>query len=261
MSEVVVVEGKDIVERTYVALKEIKPNLPKGKFKVLIKPNLVEPMSNDSGAVTRKETVEGIVKFFEKKECEIIIGEGASILNTTECFEKAGYYELAEKYNVKIIDLNKTEFISVKGKYWNFEISKLVKECYLISAAVLKEHPFEVTLALKNLMGILKPRENYPTKAYMHFEHDREKWAKRLCDLARAAKPSLAVIDATTAMLNSHLFGKLKTLNLTLASEDILACDFVAANLLGHKEVFYLNLALEEKIGNKPTKIKKIKLD
>ncbi|MCS7106490.1 MAG: hypothetical protein NZ942_04185, partial [Candidatus Aenigmarchaeota archaeon] len=59
----------------------------------------------------------------------------------------------------------------------------------------------------------------------------------------------------------SHLFGKLEDLNLTLASEDLLACDLLAASLIGCEKVFYLDLALQEKIGNKPTKIKKVKLD
>ncbi|MEM2955085.1 MAG: DUF362 domain-containing protein [Candidatus Nanoarchaeia archaeon] len=261
MSEVIIAEGKNIVRRTYLALKELNPTLPKTGDKILIKPNLVEPMSNNSGAITRKEFIEGIIQFFDDKRYEIIIGEGAAVFDTTKCFEKAGYYELGEKYNVRFLDLNKTKFISIKGKYWNFEISDIVKECYLISAAVLKEHTFEVTLSLKNLMGVLKPRENYPTKSYIHAENNEEIWARRLCDLVKVARPNLAIIDATTAMFGSHLFGKLKTLNLTLASEDALACDLVAANLIGHENVFYLDLAFKEKIGNKPTKIKIIKLD
>ncbi len=260
MSKIVIAEGEDIVKRTYLALKELKPKMPEEGEKILIKPNLVEPMSNDSGAITRKEVIEGIIQFFDDKKYEILIGEGAAIFNTEDCFEKATYYELEEKYNVKLVNLNKDEFVRIKGKYWNFEISKLAKECYLISAAVLKEHIFKVTLSLKNLMGILKPRGGYPVKSYIHEENDEKVWAERLCDLVKAAKPKLALIDATTAMFGSHLYGSLKRLNLTLASEDALACDLVGASLLGHKEVFYLNLALEEKVGNKPTEIKKVRL-
>lgn len=262
MSKVIITEGKNIIKRTYVALKELNPILPQDKNKILIKPNLVEPMNNDSGAITRKEIIEGIIKFFIKKEYEIIVGEGAAILDTFKCFEKAGYYELVEKYDVKLIDLNKTSFMKVKGKYWSFEIPRLVEECYIISAAVLKEHPFfEVTLSIKNLMGFLKPRSKYPTKAYIHFKCNKEEWAKRMCDLVRAVKPKLAIIDATTAMFGSHLFGRLETLNSTLVSEDVLACDIVGASLLKHKEVFYLTLTLKEGIGNLPSEIKKIKLD
>jgi uncharacterized protein (DUF362 family) len=264
MSKVIVAEGNDIAKRTYLALKELNPAMPKEGEKILIKPNLVEPMSNESGAITRKETVEGIIQFFGDKKYEIVIGEGAGIQNTKKCFEKAGYFELEQKYRVKLVDLNSSDFVAVKGNYWNFEISKFAKEFYLISAAVLKEHAFEVTLSIKNLMGVLKPKANYSTKSYMHVEYDegfqngREIWAKRLFDLARIAKPKIAIIDATTAMYGSHLFGKLKTLNLTLASEDALACDLVGAKLLGHEKVFYLEQALKEGLGKKPEKVVKI---
>ncbi|MEM5847346.1 MAG: iron-sulfur cluster-binding protein, partial [Candidatus Aenigmatarchaeota archaeon] len=61
MSKVVIAEGKDIVKRTYLALKELKPKMPKKGERILIKPNLVEPMPNYSGAITRKEVIEGII--------------------------------------------------------------------------------------------------------------------------------------------------------------------------------------------------------
>jgi uncharacterized protein (DUF362 family) len=60
------------------------------------------------------------------------------------------------------------------------------------------------------MMGVLKPLGSYPVKAYMHQEEKMETWARRLCDLLRVAKPNLAVIDATTEMWGSHLYGETK---------------------------------------------------
>lgn len=256
---VVIVKGKDIIKRTFVALKRLNPKLPE-KGKIIIKPNLVEPMSNDSGAITRKEVVEGIIRFLDDKNYNIFIGEGSSIYDTKKCFEKASYYKLKEKYDIKLIDLNQSEFIPINGRYWNFEIAKIIKSSYIISAAVLKEHGFTVTLSLKNIMGVLRPQKSYPTKEYMHKENDPKIWAERLCDLVRVAKPNLAVIDATTAMYGCHLYGRLKKLNLTLVSEDALACDIVGARLLGYEKVFYLEL-IKKEFGDREIKIEKIKLD
>lgn len=264
MSKVVIAKGKDIAKRTYSALKEIDPKIDK---KVLIKPNLVEPMPNNSGAVTRKELLEGLIEFLEERGCEIMIGEGSAVPDTSKCFRRAGYYELAERYKIKLVDLNKGPFVSIKGTYWSYEVAKLAKERCLVSAAVLKEHPFGVTLSLKNLMGCIRPTRSYPTKAYIHKEYDvgieggKAIFTKRLVDLARAFKLRLALIDATTAMFGSHLFGKLKRLDLTITSEDALACDLVGARLLGHKKVPYLELALKERLGKSPTKIKKISIN
>lgn len=259
MNRVVIAKGKNIAKRTFAALQVLSPKLPEKGSRILIKPNLVEPMPRDSGAITRPETIEGIIQFLGK-DYEIIVGEGAGIYETEECFEKAEYYKILSKYDVKIINLNKGLFVEVEldGKAWEkAEVAKLALESYIISAAVLKEHAFEVTLSLKNIMGILKP-SGYPTKAYIHKEDEEEIWAERLCDLLLKVRPNLAVIDCTTGMYGSHLYGELKNFDLTIVSEDALAADLIGARILGHEKIYYLNLALKRKIGEYPKEIKEI---
>ena len=63
---------------------------------------------------------------------------------------------------------------------------------------------------------------------------------------------------ATAGMFGSHLSGRLKQFDLTLASEDALACDIVAAKLLGYERVFYLDLALKRGLGMEPTQVERI---
>jgi uncharacterized protein (DUF362 family) len=262
MSKVVVCKGKDIAKRTFKALEELSPKLPKKGAKVLIKPNLVEARSVDSGAVTRPEVVEAIIQFLGDTDYEIWVGEGAAVLDTSRCFEKANYLYLEGKYNIRCVDLHQGQFVEVKsdGNYWNtFQIAEIVKEAdYVISAAVSKQHPFEVTLALKNMMGVLKPEPGYPTKSYIHREHDHEIWANRLVDLVSEVWPGLAVIDASTGMFGSHLSGRLKEFDLTLVSEDALACDIVGAELLEYEKVLHLELALDRRLGARPTQVERI---
>ena len=195
-----------------MALKELSPNLPKKGSKILIKQNLFEPRLSDSGAVTRLEVIEAVIQFLGDNRYEICVGEGAAILDTSRCFEKANYLYLVDEYNIKLVDLNQGEFVKVKvnGNYWQeFEIARIVKEAdYLISAAVLKHHPFRVTLTLKNMMGVLKPGARYPVKSYIHREDNHEIWADRMVDLVSEVTPGLAVIDVTTGMFGSHLPGK-----------------------------------------------------
>jgi uncharacterized protein (DUF362 family) len=79
-SRVIIVEGEDIINRTVNILKHLKPEIPKSGGRILIKPNLVEPMGKDSGAVTRPETVEGVIRFLmEIGDYEIIVGGGVCI--------------------------------------------------------------------------------------------------------------------------------------------------------------------------------------
>lgn len=253
---VVISKGKNIIERTITALSVLKPKLPPKGSKILIKPNLVDARSKNSGAVTRPEIVEAIIMFLGDTNYQIYIGEGAATFDTQKCFKKADYLDIEKKYNVRLIDLNQDEFIKIKcdGKHWNaFEVAKTAKKArYIISAAVMKQHPFKVTLCLKNMMGVLRPQKSYPVKSYIHKEDSDDIWADRLCDLISKVKPSLAVIDGTTGMFGSHISGDLKRFDLTIASQDALACDMVGARLLGYDTVFYLELALERGLGQRP---------
>jgi uncharacterized protein (DUF362 family) len=253
---VVVVRSADVIGRTLLALKKLNPSLPKKGSRILIKPNLVEPMPSGSGAITRPEIIEGIIRFLGDSSYEILVGEGSAHLDTFECFRVAGYDGLESRYAIKLVDLNKGEFSRVKGDFWSFEINSMVKEVdYVISAAVLKGHAFEVTLTLKNLMGFLKPIGGYPVKAYMHPKGDIGAWARRLCDLAKAIKPNLGVIDATTGMFGSHVYGRIKRFDATIASEDLVACDRVGARMLGHEEVLHLKLAAKAGIGSEKLRV------
>jgi len=258
MSKVVVCYGKDIIERTITALEILSPSSPPKNKPIIIKPNLVEPTGKDSGSVTRPEVIEGIIRFFGDHSYKIYLVEGAAVRDTMKCFKEAGYLYLEKNYALKIRDLHTLPFVKVEGKFWKeFEIAELLKGAYIISVPVLKQHPFHVTLSLKNMMGVLKPGQTYPTKAYMHEETDRNVWAERLLDLIGHVRPHLAVIDATTGMFGSHLHGRLKTFNATIASEDALACDIAGAHFLGYKNVFYLDMALKRGMGELPTVIEK----
>jgi len=259
MSKVIICYGKDIIERTRIALKLLNPSLPPENTTIIIKPNIVEPMSKDSGSVTRPEVIEGVLRFLGNYSYEIYLVEGAAVCDTMKCFGQAGYLYLEQNYALKILDLHTRAFIKVEGKVWKeFEIADLCKDAYIISVPVLKQHPFNVTLSLKNMMGILKPRQTYPTKAYMHENPDRDLWAERLLDLVCHARPRLAVIDATTGMFGSHVHGRLKTFNATIVSEDPLACDIAGARFLGYKNVFYLDMALKKGFGELPDVTEKV---
>ena len=119
MARVVIVEGGGVKERTIRALSILSPRLPPTGSRILIKPNLVLPSPNDSGAVTRREVVEGIIEFLGDDRYEIFVGEGAAIHDTWRCFREAGYNELERRYRVKLIDLNKDEFKEIRGRYWS----------------------------------------------------------------------------------------------------------------------------------------------
>lgn len=68
MSKVIIAKGEDVAKRTLAALKALAPKLPARRSRILIKPNLVEPMPRDSGAITRPEVREGIIQLSQPKQ-------------------------------------------------------------------------------------------------------------------------------------------------------------------------------------------------
>ena len=71
MSRIIVSEGTDTTKRTLVALEELSPALPKKGSRILIKPNLLEPRSSDSGAITRPEVIEAVIQFLDDNKYKI----------------------------------------------------------------------------------------------------------------------------------------------------------------------------------------------
>jgi len=260
-NKVIIVSGQDIIKRAKKALEILAPTLPLIGSKILVKPNLVEPLAKDSGAVTRPEVIEGIIQFLGDKNYQILIGESSGSWHTKEAFIKAGYKDLEKKYNIKLINFDEGEFIKIKTNQSIWPEIEIAKTCfevsYLISVAPLKEHPYEVTLTCKNMMGVLKPDKRYKSanKRYIHKEDNKKIWAKRLCLLLKYIKPDLAIIDGTTAMYGSHINGRLERKNLTIAGCDPVAVDLVGAEILGHKKIFYLEKMLKAKIGQRPEQI------
>lgn len=76
------------------------------KEKVVIKPNLI--INRPYPVTASPKTVECIVNFFKGKTKEIIIAEGSGMCRggTNKAFLDLGYFELAEKSGIKLVDLN-----------------------------------------------------------------------------------------------------------------------------------------------------------
>lgn len=260
-NKVIIVSGSDIRERAKKALEILAPILPPSGSKILIKPNLVEPLAKDSGAVTRPEVIEGIIRFLGDKNYQILIGESSGSWQTDLAFKKAGYNDLRKKYKIKLINFDQGDYIKIKTSQSIWPEIEIAKPCfdalYLISVAPLKEHPFGVTLTCKNMMGLIRPDKRYQSanKQYIHQEDNQEIWAERLCLLLKYLKPNLAIIDGTTAMYDSHINGRLKIKNLTIIGQDPVAVDLLGAEILGHQKIFYLEKMIKEKIGRRPEQI------
>jgi uncharacterized protein (DUF362 family) len=197
---------------------------------VMLKPNI-----NGTEGVTDKTLIEALIQLLSDfKVGKIILAESTfgTSRETQACFDATGYTKLAQKYNIELLNLNKSAFIETKVKnplvLNSIRIAKEVLEVdSIINVPVMKVHyATAVTLALKNLKGLLVGEE----KRHFH----QVGLEKAIVDLNNTIKPALNIIDATSCMERmGPRGGDIVNLNLVIAGEHAVEVDYVGATIMG----------------------------
>ncbi len=244
----------------------------KPKDKIVIKPNLTTVLPSDTGLTTDPKVVETLIDLcMERRPSEIIIAEGSGGAETDLAFERCGYSRLAEKYGVKLIDLNKSPTCVVdvpEGRFLRqLIVPKVILESdVLINVPKLKLRKDWATLSVKNLLGVLPGKGRFsgeiwtPDGKWFGPEGEKKKvhgnLTEGLVDLNTLIHPSLIVMDGIVASYEN----KPLRLNVVLAGRDPLALDCVAVKIggLDYMQIPYLKRAAERGIGE--ADIEKIKI-
>jgi len=209
---------------------------------VLIKPNLVEPATPDSGQITNPKVIEAVARYcLDHGAARVIIGEGPSYYQPQsylkECFTRTGVSEVADRLGIEWVLFDEHSYRTFKGvsDYTpdEFRVTEFAFTCdKFINLPVLKTHyQTTVTLAMKNLKGCLK-REDKPL-------FHRRDLNRAVVELCKIVKPSVNVIDCTPRTVVHQLGagysseGKQSGDGLLIASSDIVATDAVGCALMG----------------------------
>jgi uncharacterized protein (DUF362 family) len=229
-------------------LNEYLPSKP-----VLIKPNIVEPLSPP--VTTDVRVVEGIIRALRDSGInDIVVAEGSGTGDTIENFNRLGYSGL----DVRLIDLDKEETetlpVSNHNVWKEIIVPEILLDKFIISAPVLKEHSMcGVTISLKNMIGIL-PARHY--SGYWTFKKSQvHKYDTSGCirDIISVIKPDWAIVDATIGMKGSHLSGTpvKPPLSLVYGSSDPLEADKYGCELLERnwKGIAHLRMIANENKG------------
>ncbi|MDF1515681.1 MAG: DUF362 domain-containing protein, partial [Anaerolineae bacterium] len=173
---------------------------------VLIKPNLVKPSPSGAGNTTDARVTEAVVQLvLERNPAQVIIGEGSSIgydivgkVDSLTCFEATGTADVARKYGLPMVDLNRDEVVRVQAPdafvMPEFGVAKTAYEAdIVIDLPVIKTHGRTgITCAMKNMKGVLPGVEKKRTH--------RMGLDRAIVDLNRVMKPDLVVVDALTGL-------------------------------------------------------------
>ena len=247
MSVVSIVKGQNPVEITVKALEMVGGEVACSRNdQILVKPNYINADHPSTGVTTDGRVIEGVLRFFSEHGFKsLVVGEGSGFADTFHAFRVAGVDKVAERWNARLVDLNRDEFVTVKPSnpyaLQTVRVAKTVLESCIVSVPKLKLHKLAgVTLSLKNMMGAVTP------KGSIHGP-----LSEKIVDLASIITPRVAVIDGIIGGEGSETAGEPVEMNLVIAGRDPVAVDAVGAAVMGvdPRSVKHLVLAEEKGLG------------
>lgn len=202
----------------------VKPGM-----KVLVKPNLLSARPPEDAVDTHPEVVRAVVRLVKGAQATAVIGDspGGYYKNIDHIFEISGMKKVAREEGVELVRFTTSRFVD------GVPIARRVfdSDC-VISVPKFKTHCITVlTAAIKNMYGTMTGLH----KAVCHSKAPKEEdFAKIVAKIYSLTRPRLSILDGIRAMEgDGPSSGKVKNMNMVMASSDGVALDSVAAKLVG----------------------------
>jgi uncharacterized protein (DUF362 family) len=227
----------------------VDPAEYKGR-RVLLKPNMVEPMRGSPQMTTHPAMVVATAEVFHNAGAEVTIGEAPGHVRDTEmALVESRLADAIRDAKLTFADLNYQESRFVRNgcglsQLPGFYFPQAVAEADLIvSMPKMKTHHWVgVTLSMKNLYGTLPGIKYGWPKNVLHHNGIPE----TVVDINASLPPTIAVIDGIECMEgDGPILGTAKQMGLVAVGADRLAVDATCARIMGFEpsRVSYLYLA------------------
>lgn len=222
-------------------------NIPRDRL-VVLKPNLVFPISWESGVVSDVRLVRALIGHLRQLGVKsITMAEGPGLgVEAERAFEKSGFLALSRETGVPLVDLNRAPRRPVRWAGGEIMLPEIMQDAYYINLPKIKTHINTlVTLGLKNQKGLL----SYEDKKRFH----QQGLHRPVADLLAAVRPDLTILDGVLAIEGDGPLagGRRVKLGVVAAGTDPLAVDAVGCRLMGidPMEVEHIRLAYQMGVG------------
>lgn len=242
------IKDREIKQALEESLNLINYKFPYKTQNVIIKPNLCYYWDYTTGQTTDPRLIAELIRLIREKVSEdvniFIVESDASAMICKYTFKMLGYEKLAEKYNVKLVNLSNDESspadVTVKGKTFRLMVPKIIREADVrINVPKIKytTEGIDLTCALKNIFGC-----NPDPKKFKH----HRMLSETIVALNKLMKFDLCIVDGNIVS-GAHP----RKIELIMASQDPVALDTAAAEIAGlkPKKIEYLQLAEKEGLG------------
>lgn len=235
---------------------------------IALKPNLVHPVPPELGITTHPAVVAAVGRAV--KECGarpfLIDSPSGEYPRTAEAmgrlYRTTGMAEVAAHTGIALdVDVRQQSVFFPQGvliKHFDV-LAALIEADGVLSLCKLKTHTYMgMTGGIKNLFGAI-PGSGKP--GYHVKLRDPDRFAGMLLDLAARIAPRLTLMDAVIGMEGAGPNrGTLRHVGLLLASEDPLALDVVASEIIGLPVEHNPVLREARRRGRTPTRIEEVEL-
>lgn len=220
-------------------------HMPRGA-RVFIKPNIVfwtrfVPFPK-WGVITTSRVVEDVVVLLKDIGVQdITIGEGTVTSRPEDketpshAFETLGYTKLAQRYGVRVLNVFERPFKKLDlgaGVVLNYN-QDILESDFVVNLPVLKTHAQAVvSLGIKNLKGMI----DINSRKKCHGADPVKDLHYMIARLANKIPPSLTILDGIYTNERGPSFdGRIRRMDLLVASSDVLSADMVGAMVLGYQ--------------------------
>ena len=248
-SEIFVAKGADIRSMTGRVIESLggMSRFVKRGSRVVIKPNIAWDRTPEQAATTHPDVVAELVRLCKAcNPAEVVVTDNpCNPWNVTSV--TTGIKEAAEKAGAVVRAPQKFRKVTIPGAQVLKEaevLEDVLNADVVINVPIVKVHSgAKVTVAMKNLMGVVKDR------GYFH----RTDLHRCIAEINGYVKPSLTVLDATRILLTRGPQGpgEVKTAGIVAAGTDFVALDVYGSGLLNvnPKDVPHISIASAMNLG------------
>ncbi len=218
--------------------------------RVLLKPNMVEPIRSSPQMTTHPAVIVATANVFRNWGATVSVGEAPGHVRDTEmALSESRIGEALDDAKLPFADLNYEEvgFVANRPKVSQlrglFFPSSVLQADLIVSMPKLKTHHWVgITAALKNLYGTLPGVVYGWPKNVLHHAGIPQ----TVIDINGSLPPSVAVVDAITCMEgDGPILGTAKSMGMIAVGANLTALDATLARIIGlvPQRVSYLSLA------------------
>jgi uncharacterized protein (DUF362 family) len=216
----------------------VTSNEIRGK-KILLKPNLVEPLSNTVYINTHPLIVRGAAEAFLSLGADrVTVAEGPGHCHDTlRTLEESGMADVLLEDRIPFVDLNNDDVYTVanKGRYsrlktLTFPVS-LRQADWIVSMPKLKTHHWAgVTLSMKNMFGVMPGMFYGWPKNVLHYAGIHQ----CILDINTTLQPHFAIMDGITGMEgDGPIMGSPKQVGVLVMGRNFVAVDATCSRIMG----------------------------